>query len=322
MREPVIVINGFSDKYTQKFSQILAVLPENLAIRKMIFLCDEKYSEETLRRFPVELVQVVSCPVYDPEKILPALEELTKDEMWVLFDSGYSAEELAVRLAARKGGTGVTKVQDIFDQEGKWYFQKMVYANHMMGTFQITRWPCCLSLAPGGKERETSFEADTARVQILSLESSIMGYHLEKTEKEKGLENASFLLAAGRGAGSRENVCELEKLARKMGADFGVSRPAAMSAWAPMNCLVGVSGAMTKPKICIAAGASGAPAFYAGIEKSEFIVGINTDASAELVKKSDVSVVGDCMEVLRELEQVMEEDRKETAKCIAVERNE
>ena len=51
-------------------------------------------------------------------------------------------------------------------------------------------------------------------------------------------------------------------------------------------------------------------------------MGINTDASAELVKKSDVSVVGDCMEVLRELEQVMEEDRKETAKCIAVERNE
>lgn len=50
MREPVIVINGFSDKYTQKFSQILAVLPENLAIRKMIFLCDEKYSEEALRR--------------------------------------------------------------------------------------------------------------------------------------------------------------------------------------------------------------------------------------------------------------------------------
>ena len=119
MREPVIVINGFSDKYTQKFSQILAVLPENLAIRKMIFLCDEKYSEEALRRFPVELVQVVSCPVYDPEKILPALEELTKDEMWVLFDSGYSAEELAVRLYPKSSGQLLSVWMEVND---KWSY--------------------------------------------------------------------------------------------------------------------------------------------------------------------------------------------------------
>ena len=98
----------------------------------------------------------------------------------------------------------------------------------------------------------------------------------------------------------------MEKIAKKIGADFGVSRPVAMSAWAPMDRLVGVSGALTKPKICIAVGSSGAPAFYTGIEKSDFIVAVNTDEKAELLKKADVSIQGDCMEVMRELERMME----------------
>lgn len=33
---------------------------------------------------------------------------------------------------------------------------------------------------------------------------------------------------------------------------------------------------------------------------------VNTDEKAELLKKADVSIQGDCMEVMRELERMME----------------
>lgn len=309
MKKPMIVINGFSEKYEQRLGEVLGILPEEFLPERMICLCEEKFSMEKLKSFPVKSVAAVCSPVYDPEGILPVLEKLTRKEEWILFDSGYAAEELAVRLAARKNGVSATKIQSLELRDGQLYFQKMIYSNHMIGTFRITQHPCCLSLAPGGKERKMAVCQET-EVRKISLECEIPGYHLDQSQGEAGLEKVQFLLAAGRGAGSKRNVQELEKIAGEIGAGFGVSRPAAMSAWAPMDRLIGVSGTLVKPKICIAAGASGAPAFYAGIEKSEFIVGINTDARAELVKKADVSIVGDCMEVLRELEQVIREKKK------------
>ena len=101
----------------------------------------------------------------------------------------------------------------------------------------------------------------------------------------------------------------LKQIADTIGANFGVSRPVAMSAWAPLHRLVGVSGSMTKADVCIVAGASGAAAFYAGIEKSKFIVAINTDIRAPINKTSDVTIIDDYKAVLAELVKVMRENR-------------
>ena len=83
-----------------------------------------------------------------------------------------------------------------------------------------------------------------------------------------------------------------------------VSRPAAMNAWKPMNRLIGVSGAMVGPEVCITAGVSGAAAFYAGIEKSKFIVAINTDEKAPIMKMADVAIVDDFLPIMEELNNI------------------
>ena len=114
------------------------------------------------------------------------------------------------------------------------------------------------------------------------------------------------MIAAGRGVRNKENAEFLQKSAEALGGELGVSRPAAMNAWAPMNRLIGVSGAMLKPDICIAAGVSGAAAFYAGIEKSKFIVAINTDEQAPIMKKADVAVADDFVPVMKALRKLAE----------------
>jgi electron transfer flavoprotein alpha subunit len=78
-----------------------------------------------------------------------------------------------------------------------------------------------------------------------------------------------------------------------------------MSAWTPMHRMIGVSGAMTKPEVCIVAGVSGAAAFYAGIEKSKTIVAINTDIRAPIIKASDVAVIDDYKAVMAELAKIV-----------------
>ena len=120
-------------------------------------------------------------------------------------------------------------------------------------------------------------------------------------ETADDLEAATFLIIGGRGMHTKENTQNLKKIADSMGAAFGVSRPVAMSAWTPMHRMIGVSGAMTKPEVCIVAGVSGAAAFYAGIEKSKTIVAINTDIRAPIIKASDVAVIDDYKAVMAEL---------------------
>ena len=94
---------------------------------------------------------------------------------------------------------------------------------------------------------------------------------------------------------------QLKKMARAMGAEFGISRPVALNAWEGMQRLIGVSGTIARPEICIAAGVSGAAAFYAGIEKSKLIIAINHDPHARIVQASDAAVIDDWKAVMEEL---------------------
>lgn len=73
--------------------------------------------------------------------------------------------------------------------------------------------------------------------------------------------------------------------------------------------LLGVSGTMVSPKICIVAGVSGAAAFYAGIEKTKYIIAINKDEHAPIIKMADVAVVDDFIPVMETLNQLVENDK-------------
>ena len=66
---------------------------------------------------------------------------------------------------------------------------------------------------------------------------------------------------------------------------------------------------MIAPEVCITAGVSGAAAFYAGIEKSKFIVAINTDEQAPIMKKADVAIVDDFMPVIQSLREIVKEQK-------------
>jgi electron transfer flavoprotein alpha subunit len=179
-----------------------------------------------------------------------------------------------------------------------------------MGTFRLTRKPFCISLAKDGVTRHAVTVRDTLAVtehDLSGLQDDGAITHSKRIPAKAfaDIGAATFLIIGGRGMQNEENTRNLKKIAHDMGAEFGVSRPVAMSAWAPMQRMVGVSGVMARPKICIVAGVSGSPAFYAGIEQSKRIVAINTDPRAPIMKACDVAVVDDYKSVMAALAEIV-----------------
>lgn len=274
--------------------------------------CKDAQMVSEMSTHHTEKAVVITAPEYVPEKCLKVLCELMNSEDLYIFGSDFSGIELAVRSAARSGGSSVTAVSGV-DAEDNLIVRKMVYANHMEAGFQMEKGPFCISMAKGleksnaisgGFEICGQYEAGNGGEHITESE-----YHLKETVK--GLEDEKIIVVAGRGIKKKENTQIIEKLAETIGGAVGVSRPAAMNAWEPMDKLVGVSGAMTGPDICITAGISGAAAFYAGIEKSGFIVAVNTDEKAPIMKMADVAIVDDFLPVLMELENILDQNKTE-----------
>ncbi|MEX1326656.1 MAG: electron transfer flavoprotein subunit alpha/FixB family protein [Desulfobacterales bacterium] len=296
-------LNGFIRKHLSSGDNIGSTI---------VFYAKKEAKNALLGLVPTESVKLVRVARYQPENILEALQTVENAEKThlYLFPSGFAGSEIAVRWACRMKGSSLVQVKQIECSGAQLIARKTVYANHVLGTFKLTQKPYCISLDKGSADRQ----AITIRDKRIVTEHDLTGLQKDRfikhsnwipTETTQDLEAATFLIVGGRGMHSKENTQRLKKIADALGAAFGVSRPVAMSAWTPLHRMIGVSGAMTKPEVCIAAGVSGAAAFYAGIEKSKTIVAINTDIRAPIIKAADVAIIDDYKAVMAELAKIV-----------------
>ncbi|MGM0432040.1 MAG: electron transfer flavoprotein subunit alpha/FixB family protein [Spirochaetota bacterium] len=255
-------------------------------------------------------VLLVRVSRYQPEEVLTVLEKLSGQlsASLYLFPGNHAGNELSVRLSHRLKGSALVHVSSLSADNAKVVCTKDVYSSHLEGTFVIEQFPCCISVAPGSFQGNSMQPANCVVTRVDERRDSashIEDYKKEREDRPQGLEEADFVIAVGRGAGSKEAVEQLRKQAGEVNAEFGVTRMAAMNGWAPLGRMIGVSGTIVSPETCIVLGASGAAAFTAGIEKSRWIASVNTDRKAPIVSQSDVAVIGDCRQVMEHLAQLL-----------------
>jgi electron transfer flavoprotein alpha subunit len=278
----------------------------------LVFYQDEGDRQRLVELAPTRAVRLIKTTARRPERMVEILTAAARGEEipLFLFAGGYSGTELATRLAYRTNGAVLTEVLSVEVGPEALLCRKNVYSGHMVGRFELSARPWCVSIDAcwnDGRAR-TSLEHDvltdtdetggTGTTPFEDLE-------LADPPATGDLAESRFLVVAGYGAGSREGVECIAKAARRMGAAFGVSRPVAMNAWAPMDRLIGVSGTRAAPELCIVTGSSGAPAFYWGIEKAAFIVAIDLDEHAPIVRNADAAVIDDGLAVIEELAEII-----------------
>jgi len=136
------------------------------------------------------------------------------------------------------------------------------------------------------------FTSDDMNVQVLE--------YIKETTKKVNLEDASIIVAAGRGVGA-ENIELLRELAELLGGQVAGSRAAIDAGWLEKDRQIGQTGKTVRPTLYIACGISGAIQHVAGMEESEYIIAINKASDAPIFEVADLGIVGDVKQVVTSL---------------------
>lgn len=115
------------------------------------------------------------------------------------------------------------------------------------------------------------------------------------------LAEAEFILSAGNGI---DDWQQFHQVASVLGATEGASRVAVDDGFMPRFRQVGASGTWVTARVYLAIGISGAIQHMQGIAQCDKVIAINTDAGCDMVKRADLSVIGDSTAVLAELIQL------------------
>ncbi len=129
--------------------------------------------------------------------------------------------------------------------------------------------------------------------------------------RDQRIEDAAVVVCGGRGMGSKKKLKKLFDLAELMGAEIGGTRPVVYAGWLGADALIGQAGKNIKPKILISFGISGAIQHTAAINDAGFIIAVNKNPNATMMKMADVAVVADanqfCTALIRGLKERIKE---------------
>lgn len=256
-----------------------------------------------------ELERWIMDPVPDvAEQALDTLEAqwlLTPADI-LIFAASPLGDELATRLSWRLGGGSMCQARTLDVQQG--LVSKSHWGNALNATLKITARPLCLSLARQAEERVSHQPLPTMierRLEIMARPDWLETVESIEKVSTHPLLLAKYVLVVGQG--NREvNVETISTLAQSMKAEVGYSRARVMNGGFDAERVIGISGHLLSPDVCIVAGASGAAALMAGVRHSEFVVAINSDPNAPVFFQADVGVVDDWLSVLEALADFVE----------------
>jgi electron transfer flavoprotein alpha subunit len=135
-------------------------------------------------------------------------------------------------------------------------------------------------------------------------------------KEETPIEKADFIVAGGKGIGSKEGFKLLEELAKEIHGVTAGSRKAVDAGWIPYEKQVGQTGKSVHPLLYIAVGISGASQHVFGIREAKIVVAINNDPEAPIFKHADYGIVGDYKEIVPILIKKIREYKQRTKKSV------
>lgn len=242
-------------------------------------------------------------------KVIADLANAHKPEI-IFIGATYIGRDLGPRVAA-KLSTGLTAdctALDIDPENNNLMMTRPAFGGNLMATIVCgDNRPQMSTVRPGVFEKLAKDDSKAAVVEKANFEltaSDIRTKVLEVKKIVKEVEDiieADMIVSGGRGVGSKENFAMLKELADVLGGSVAGSRAAVDNGWVDKAVQVGQTGKTVRPTVYVACGISGAIQHLAGMQDSNYIIAINKDADAPIMKAADVALVGDFQKIVPEM---------------------
>lgn len=246
---------------------------------------------------------------YCPEQrleVLQCIEQQIKPIYWLFPDSIHGGADLGSRVAARLGERPAAHAWQVDGER--------TLSRGGSNRIDIQReTPRILLLA-----EECAMPIDETRHEALPLEVDLpVANHsliedlgpVQVDPSKVPLAEAEFIVAAGNGVRDWE---QFHQVATALGATEGASRVVVDDGYMPRDRQVGASGTWVTARVYLAVGISGAIQHLQGIGPCEKVIAINLDDGCDMIKRADLSVIGDGGEILAELMALVEQRGQET----------
>ena len=245
------------------------------------------------------------CDMAGEPDLLYVLAKYT-NKTYVHWIRNKCAIDCTVRL--QTGLTADCTVLDIDPATGLLQQTRPAFGGNLMATIECPQHrPQMATVRPGifAAPQADTLHAERGRITQVALADawrpSVRVDAIEHAGATDVITDADVLVVAGRGIGSKKNLAVAQWLADALGGKLGCTRPLVESGWLEYWHQVGQTGVSVSPKLLISLGVSGAIQHVAGTGGAQTVIAVNEDPDAPIFGSATYRVVGDCVEVAREL---------------------
>jgi electron transfer flavoprotein alpha subunit len=270
--------------------------------------------------FGADKVYIVDSPLlkdYRTDAYVAVVEKVAKqiNPRIILMGQTTIGRDLAPRAACRLATGAILDciALEIDAATKQLLMTKPVYGGNARAIYTMDTLP---QVATVRSKAMTALIADSARkgtvvtidagLNAADIKTNVLQKVVAETEGIK-LEDASVVVAGGRGIGGPEGFKQLEQLAKVLKGAVGATRPPCDAGWMPDTVQIGLTGKIVSPYVYFAVAISGASQHMAGCSGSKNIIAINRDAEAAIFKEARFGVVGDWKKIIPAFEAKVKE---------------
>lgn len=243
------------------------------------------------------------------EKVLEVLEKIFYENLFqlIIFPSDYFSNNICVRIAKRLDYDNINFIKTLKYSKENFVVTKNIYSSNLIGEFKFFKTKICVSVENLPKVDYLESKKYTWENLVLEIELEDWVEEILVTSKDvkESFADSEFVVIVGKGIGSKENAEIIKKIFDNFKCKVGGTRPVVMNGWLPIEDLIGVSGSMIAPELCLTIGVSGQRALMSGIVQSKKIIAIDVDKDSEINKQSDYIFNIDYKEFIEKVQELI-----------------